>query len=186
MLLADNAAVSPTRAPEDRLEVTTRQSLETQSHHQTRLGLRPPLIAGHDLGLEPGRADFLRYIAHARQADLDRAHTNADRALGQVPVAIAALFSHPLIAATTKKIVNFLFERGLQHLASSLAHDHFEHIVWRRDGCGWRQNLIRFRHGVTLPEIDLGDQVRCEHRKVTPLPSPAWVSLAGNFHKIRH
>src|SRR5438270_8387792 len=64
-------------------------------------------------------------------------------------------------AATTKELVDFLFERGLQHLASSVAHNHLEHIIWCRDWCGWRQNLIRFRHGVTLLNIDPGDQVGC-------------------------
>ena len=41
---------------------------------------------GHDLGLEPVRV-LLRIIAYARQADLDRAHADADAALGQMAIA---------------------------------------------------------------------------------------------------
>jgi len=47
---------------------------------------------------------------------------------------MSALFGRPLIAATIQELVDLLFARGLQHLASSLAHDHLEHVIWRGTG----------------------------------------------------
>ena len=85
---------------EDRLEVTTGQPLQIQARHQPRLRARAPLVASHDLGVEPVRTDFWRHIADARQPDLDRAHADADGALGQVAIAIAAFVRvRALIAA---------------------------------------------------------------------------------------
>jgi hypothetical protein len=74
-------------------------------------------------------------------------------ALWQVAIAIAAVLAGALIPGATEEVVDFRFERGLDHLAGSLAHDHLEHIVGRRHWRGRGQNLIRFGRGVSFPEI---------------------------------
>jgi hypothetical protein len=53
-----------------------------------------------------------------------------------------------LIASTTQKLIDFQFQRGLKHLARSLADHHLEYIIRSWDGCGWRKNLIVFGHDV--------------------------------------
>jgi hypothetical protein len=137
MLVGDNAGGIADQGAEDGLEITIRQPLQIQPHHQPRLGPRTPLIAGHDLGLEPIRADSFRHIADARQANLHRAHPDSNRSLGQVPVAIAAVLVRPLIPATAKELVDFLFEHGLEHLASSLADHRLEQVVLARGLAHW-------------------------------------------------
>ena len=82
----------------------------------------------------------------------------ANRSFREMTIAIAAFVLGALIATPTKKVIDFRFKCVLEHLAGSLADQLFQHIIWRGDGCGRRQNLIPCRHGVTLLQCGSGDR----------------------------
>ena len=151
MLFGDSAAVSPTRAR----KTGSKSPLDNPSRYrrasQARLRARAALVAIHNLGVEPVRANLGRHIAYPRETDLNGAHADANGALGLVAISIAPQgpATRALIAAPTQKIIDFRLQRRLEHLAGSLAHHHLEHIIRRGDGCCGRQNLIAFTHAVT-------------------------------------
>jgi hypothetical protein len=89
-----------------------------------------------------------------------------------VAIAIAAALVGALIAAPTQELVDFRFERVLEHLAGSLAHQPLQHVVWGGHRCGRRQSLILFGHGVTLLKLARVTEPVDSQREVTPLLSP--------------
>src|SRR6266542_3867049 len=157
---------------EDRLEVTTCQALQIEPCQQPPLRARAALVARDDVGVEAVAADLRRHIADSWQADLDSTHTHTDGARGQVTIAIAAVLVRPLVAGASQEVVNLQFQRSLQHLPGALTRQHFEHVIWRWHGCGRGQNLIPFRHGVTLLKLARRTRAGCLQREDTPLLSP--------------
>src|SRR5439155_25460329 len=103
------------------------------------------------------RGDFWGHIANSRQTDLDGTHADANGAFRQVAIAIAALLVGALIAAAAKKVVNFRFQRVLEHLAGSLAHQPLQHIVRGGHRCGRGQNLDTVWTRRKSPSIGPGD-----------------------------
>ena len=179
MYLADQGA-------EDWLEVTTCQPLEVQPHYEARLSPRATLVARDDLGVEPVCADRWRHIADLRETDLDSTHADANGSFRQVAIAIAAVLARALVPAATQEIVNFRFQHVSEHLAGSLTHHHLEHIIRSGDRCGWRQNLIAFRHDVAslhLARRQPGTFDRSQGGYVASL-TPLGCEPATNFHKF--
>jgi hypothetical protein len=61
-------------------------------------------------------------------------------------MATVTSFRRPLMAATTQQLIDFYFERGLQHFARSLAQDHLcssSGVATRAVGAG---NFHKIRH----------------------------------------